>query len=324
MDYISYLKNDQPIAYKVFYNALTNQKIFHAYLLSGEIGTPLLNIAKFLAASILCKHANPFACLNCSTCKRVIDENYGDLIVIDGKKDYIKKDQIQNIETEFSKTSLEKNGIKVYIINLIENMQEDSVNALLKFLEEPSDDTYAIFTTESEFRILPTILSRTQIVHFNLLNKEKLINESIKIGTTVEDAQLLVNFYNDPETIKEESNNPDFILSKKLILTIFEKISNKEKLRYYIEDQIIGTINSKPSARFFFDLLIFFFKESNSYKIEKETIFTHFVKVFESIIKNCPNLTNNILYLMESRNEINYNVNTSLLLMHVLTKIFEV
>jgi len=324
MDYINYLEKEQPIAYKTFFNAFAKKKIFHAYLLSGEIGTPLLGIAKFLAASLLCEDPTPFACSKCNNCLRVNNENYGDLIIFGGKKETIKKENIEYLESEFSKTSLEAKGIKVYIINLVENMNEDSINALLKFLEEPSENTYAFLTTENEYRVLPTILSRTQIVHFNLIDKEVLIKEATDDGVLEEDAELLANFYNDAEKIKEETETQDYKDAKENILNLFKKLENKKELRFFIENNICNTLNTKPSVRYLFDFLIFFFKEAYTYSLEKNTIFKSYVKILEIINQNVKNLSDAILVLMDARNELNFNLNTSLLILHTLINIFEV
>src|SRR5574344_628550 len=197
MDYAKYLEKEQPIAYQIFLNSIKNNEFFHAYLLSGQTGTPLLEIARFLAKSILCDHPNPFCCGTCPTCHRVDEGTYLDYIEIDTKKNPVKIEDIEHIESEFSKTASEKKGIKIYIINLIENMSDLCFNCLLKFLEEPNEDTYAILTTENEFRILPTILSRVEVIHFNLIDKKELIDKSIAVGVKEDDAEVLVNFYND-------------------------------------------------------------------------------------------------------------------------------
>ena len=321
MDYTNYLKEKQPIAYKVFENALKNNRIFHAYLLSGESGTPLLEIAKFLAKSLVCLNPTPFACCKCQNCERIEKEIYGDLIIIDGKKGYIHKEDVQRINEEFSKTSLEKNGKKIYIINLVENMMADSVNALLKFLEEPSEDTYAFLTTENEFRVLPTILSRTEIVKFNLLDKKDLIEESIKIGVDPLDAELLSNFYNDSSTIKEEAKNEDYQSIKNDVLSLFEYLDDKNRLKYFFENNFCKKIKTSQSARLFIDILIFIFKESYVFSIEKETIYKNFSELFVKLNKKYAEIDAKIISLMDSRNEINYNINMNLLLMHILHSI---
>ncbi len=322
MNYIEYLEKEQPTAYKIFYNALKNNKVFHAYLLSGQAGTPLLEISKFLAKSLICKNRDPFACDTCSDCLRVDNEVYGDLIIIDGKKETIKKESIHRIEDEFSKTSLEKVGIKIYIINLIENMTLDSVSVLLKFLEEPTENTYAFLTTENEFRVLPTILSRTQIVHFNSVDKNTLIKKSIEEGVSENDAELLSNFFNDSSSIREEALSEEFQDIKKITLDLFSYINNEDELRFYFENNVTKNKDIKQNIRLFFDILIFIFKEAYTYKFDRKTVFNSFEKIFINLNKKYSNLDTKIIRLMDCRNELNYNINTDLLLINVLDTVF--
>lgn len=322
MNYVEYLEKEQPTSYKIFYNAFKNNKVFHAYLLCGQVGTPLLEISKFLAKSLICKNKNPFACDACSDCLRVNNEVYGDLIIIDGKKESIKKESIYRIEDEFSKTSLEKSGIKIYIINLIENMTLDSVSILLKFLEEPTENTYAFLTTENEFRILPTILSRTQIVHLNSVDKRLLIKKSIDEGVLENDAELLSNFFNDSSSIKEESLSEEFQEIKNIILDIFSYLDNKDELRFFFENKITKNKDIKKNIRLFFDILIFIFKEAYTFKFNNETTFKSFENIFINLNNHYSNLDTKIIRLMDCRNELNYNINTDLLLINVLNTAF--
>lgn len=322
MNYVEYLEKEQPTSYKIFYNAFKNNKVFHAYLLCGQAGTPLLEISKFLAKSLICKNKNPFACDACSDCLRVNNEVYGDLIIIDGKKESIKKESIYRIEDEFSKTSLEKSGIKIYIINLIENMTLDSVSILLKFLEEPTENTYAFLTTENEFRILPTILSRTQIVHLNSVDKRLLIKKSIDEGVLESDAELLSNFFNDSSSIKEESLSEEFQEIKNITLDIFSYLDNKDELRFFFENKITKNKDIKKNIRLFFDILIFIFKEAYTFKFNNETTFRSFENIFINLNNHYSNLDTKIIRLMDCRNELNYNINTDLLLINVLNTAF--
>ncbi|HBS10771.1 MAG TPA: hypothetical protein DEA28_03510 [Firmicutes bacterium] len=319
-----YLEKNQPIPYKIFKNSLERNSFFHAYLLNGALGTPLLEIAKFLAKSMICKNRNPFACNICTTCNRIDNNHYGNLIIIDGKLNTIKKDDINNIIDIFSNTSSERNEYKIYIINLIENMTVDASNALLKFLEEPPENTYAILTTENKFKILPTILSRTEIINFSLLNQNRLISDSISLGTKDDDAEILSFFYNDPITIKEKSLDDNYLESKSDILTLLNCINDKESLKFTIESNILPKLTSKEEARFFFDIFTIFIKEALKYKINKTTLLTSYVNILNSLIKEVNNLDDAILILMNSRNELNYNLNINLLVLHTLCKIFGV
>lgn len=91
-----YLQNHQPIIYKTFTNAIKNNHLSHAYLLVGNPGTPLYEVAHYLPKSILCDEPNPLACNSCITCLRVDDNNYPDFIVFDGSKGMIKKEACQS------------------------------------------------------------------------------------------------------------------------------------------------------------------------------------------------------------------------------------
>ena len=171
MNCIDYLKKYQEIPYKIFYNAIKNNKLFHAYLLSGEVGSPLLEVAKFLSASIIDGNEVPFEIKDQNVYQRIKENTFGDFVYLDAKNGTVKIDDIRNLEDKFSKTAEEKYGKKIYVINGVENLSVECVNALLKFLEEPLDNTYAFLLTENEFAILPTIISRVQIIHFSTINQ---------------------------------------------------------------------------------------------------------------------------------------------------------
>ena len=117
-----YLKNYQPVIYQTFFNSLQKDQLSHAYLISGNNGAPLLDVATFFAKSILCDDPSPMACNSCITCLRVDDGNYPDFFVFDGSKATIKKEAVTTIESAFEKKAFENKGIRVYVLHLIENM----------------------------------------------------------------------------------------------------------------------------------------------------------------------------------------------------------
>lgn len=319
----NYLKNYQEIPFQIFKNCLENNKFFHAYLLSGPTGTPLLNIAKYLALSLLNGEKAYYQDDNEILEKKIMNETYSDLIVLDGKEKTIKIDDIRQIEEQFSHTAFEKKGIKIYIINLVENMSIDSINALLKFLEEPLQDTYAFLTTENEFKVLATIKSRSEIVRFTSLNQNILIDKSLKLGVNDLDAELLSFFFNDEDAILKESKDKDYIKSKENVINLLNYLNDKRKLRFYLEKEILKQTNSKISIRFFLDLILVFLKESLKYKNKQSIILKSSEDLLNSIVSNIDNLDNSILELMNYRNELNYNINSNLLLLNMCDKIFK-
>lgn len=321
MDCVNYLKKYQEIPYNIFKNALENNRFFHAYLLSGPTGTPIFEIAKFLSKCLLnSKHELKEEDNIIS--KTVENRTYPDLIIIDTKKEQVKIDDIRRIEDKFSQTSINQLGIKIYIINLIENLRPNEANALLKFLEEPLDNTYAILTTENEYSILPTILSRTEIVRFSSVNKNDLIDECIKLGVNKKDAEILTFFQNDASMIKEEIENEDYLEVKKYVENFINLLPNKEKLRFFVLNEINPNLKSKIQIRLFIDLLIIYLKEANKMKLKENIIIGESKDKLNVIISNVNSIDDAILKLMNYRYELSYNLNSQLLFLNLIESIF--
>lgn len=321
MDCVNYLKKYQEIPYNIFKNALENNRFFHAYLLSGPTGTPIFEIAKFLSKCLL-NNKHELKEENNIISKTVENGTYPDLIIIDTKKEQVKIDDIRRIEDKFSQTSINQLGIKIYIINLIENLRPNEANALLKFLEEPLDNTYAILTTENEYSILPTILSRTEIVRFSSVNKNDLIDECIKLGVNKKDAEILTFFQNDASMIKEEIENEDYLEVKKYVENFINLLPNKEKLRFFVLNEINPNLKSKIQIRLFIDLLIIYLKEANKMKLKENIIIGESKDKLNVIISNVNSIDDAILKLMNYRYELSYNLNSQLLFLNLIESIF--
>ncbi len=110
--------------------------------------------------------------------KKIDTWQYCDLIRINGFQEIIKKEDILNIKNSFSYTGIEKTNQKFYVIYGVENITSQAANSLLKFLEEPPKNTYAIFVTKSPNSIIETIRSRCQLYYIK--PSENKFNEVIK------------------------------------------------------------------------------------------------------------------------------------------------
>jgi len=179
MDIFAYLSAQQPTLVRQFANAFKDGHLSHSYLLSGDQGSPLLEIAKYLAKSLVCAHPSPLADNTCWSCLRIDDGNYADIQIFDGQTETIKKEAIQALESNFEQTPVETAGKLIYIIHLVENVTPEAVNSLLKFLEEPHQEVYAFLTTENEEKVLPTIISRTQRLRVLPIDRSRVIAEAV-------------------------------------------------------------------------------------------------------------------------------------------------
>ena len=322
-----YLEKFQPVIYKTFKNSLQNEKLSHAYLLSGNPGTPLLEVAKFLAKSILCDDPSPLACNNCITCLRVDDENYPDFIVFDGSKSSIKKEEVASVEEQFEKTAFESKGIMIYVLHLIENMTEQAINSILKFLEEPGKNVYAFLTTNNENSILPTIISRCQVLHLKLVDRNIVIQDAMDEGVSKEDAELLSYFYNDGELISEiledEDERDAYESAKEATLKFLEELGKEDprELVYFEQNALVPLVKTKESARFFLDMLTQAFKDILSIQNGDYPILESYGTILQELAGKLTNVEEILIEILKNRNLINLNVNISLLLDHLVLHI---
>lgn len=151
----------------------------NALLLKGAEGIGKLDLALNFAQSILCEAplASGFACQNCPPCHWFAQETNPDFRLIQpdalsasdetpekegGKKASreIGVDQIRALST-FANLSAHSGGYRVVLIHPAETMNNNSANALLKTLEEPTDKLLFILVTNKPQQLLPTILSRS-------------------------------------------------------------------------------------------------------------------------------------------------------------------
>ena len=317
-----YLQEYQPVIYKTFVNALETNKLSHAYLLSGSIGMPLKDVAMFLAKSLLCDNPHPLACNECITCMRVDEGNYADVMVFDGENAKIKKGDIEKITSNFDKTALEEKGIMIYILHLVETMTPIAVNSLLKFLEEPGKNIFAFLTTENEAKILPTIISRTQVLRFREIDREKVQKDAEKIGVFAEDAEILSGFYNDANTIKEIAASKEYEQAKQcltdqlnsLILSVDDAVFTNQRF-------VIPTLKQQAAAKLYIKMLTEIFKELLNLSVNESITLKSYDNILHELLNHVSHIDKSLIVLMTSLKKLDYNVNIGLLLDHIIYSI---
>lgn len=316
-----YLAKYQPNTYQLFKNVLSKNTFFHAYLLSGPKGSSLNNIALFLAKSLLC-NSSIFACDKCPICNRVNDLTYGDLLVFDAKKDSIKVDVIRDkIEGLFSQSASEKRGIKIYTINNIEYLSTQGLNVLLKFLEEPPSDTYAIFTSENESGVLPTILSRCEIIRFKNIDKHNFLEMAKKQNFESPYFQYAALISNDYEEIIELCKNENFTLVVDCLKELINRLIDKYSARFYLESNVLKFINTKEMAYYLYDLLISLLNQALNKTYVNQIAFSSIEPLVNILKSRIKDLNKTILTILEDEHQIKNNINLNLLILHTFEAI---
>ena len=217
----------------------------------------------------------------------------------------------------------------IYIIHLVENMGVEAVNSILKFLEEPGSEIYAFLTTNNENNVLPTIISRCQLLRLKLVDRREVIEDAVHLGVEREDAELLSYFYNDGELIydilhdKEEVG--DFEDAKKAFVEFMDALKNDDKREaiYYAQTNIIPLVKTKSSARFFLDMLVEGFEDVLNIQQGKSPMLQSYDTILQELSKKLPNVSESLIEILKDRNLINLNVNTSLLMDHLVLHIIK-
>ena len=314
----NYVKNKQPFVFKTFSHALASSHLAHSYLLLGEPGTPLKETAIYMAKSILCDHNDPLADETCITCRRIEKGEYPDYVLCDGESASIKKEDVAKLVASFQQTALERKGIMVYVIHLVENMTNEAVNALLKFLEEPPEHAYAILTTENESKVLPTIVSRCQSIRTILYPRDKVVEEALSLGVDRFDAELLSHFYNDAELLKEESSNEKIVLVKELLQRSIQAFANEEAYaRYVLEKDIAPAIREKPLLRLYLDALAIAFEDVVRMQSGSPVHLNSLLNDLEMVSSNFEDAPACLSCILSLRGEVELNLSAGFLLTHL-------
>ncbi len=171
------LGQDQVITW--FKRAMAQGRLASSYLFVGSegIGKKLfaLNLAKVLNCLTL---KDGDACEICASCKKINADTHPDVLVVTPEGQTIKIEQIRRIQHTLSfKPAFAKK--RMVIIDNAEAMTPDAANAFLKTLEEPPLNTTLILIAQDKNQLLPTIVSRCQIVRFRPLPL-KIIQKVLK------------------------------------------------------------------------------------------------------------------------------------------------
>ncbi len=158
---------------KTLTNALTMNKVAHAYLFTGVRGTGKTTIARLLAKAVNCLEQKSFEpCNKCQACQEVNQGKSMDLIEIDAASNR-GIDEIRELRDgiKFSPSNLK---YKVFIIDEVHQLTREAFNALLKTLEEPPAHAIFVLATTEVHKVPQTIISRCQRFDFHKLTLEKI------------------------------------------------------------------------------------------------------------------------------------------------------
>jgi len=175
----------QAQAIKILQKEIATSSISGAYLFSGPAGVGKALTALTFAKALNCKKEKMDSCDECSSCQKIEHHNHPDVRIIAPENDSIKIEQIRNLKRE-SSYKLYEGRKKVWIIEEADKFGLAAANSILKILEEPPPQAVLILISQTKEGLLPTILSRCEVIRFfplPLQEIEKIIAKQLPQGS---------------------------------------------------------------------------------------------------------------------------------------------
>ncbi len=157
-------------------NAITGNKLAHAYLFCGPRGVGKTTCARIFAKTINCLNPTPEheACNQCESCVAFDEQRSYNIHELDAASNNSVDDIRSLIDQVRIPPQIGK--YKVYIIDEVHMLSTSAFNSFLKTLEEPPAHAIFILATTEKHKIIPTILSRCQVYDFNRISVADMVN----------------------------------------------------------------------------------------------------------------------------------------------------
>lgn len=262
-----------------FEQAIKKNRLSHLYLISGPKGSGKSQLADEVSYLILNKNKPENKHLKIQIKQRIASN----VMVIEPDGLTLKKEQILQLQSEFSKTALVK-GPRIYIINHVEKMSPSAANSLLKFMEEPSSkEVYGFLLTDNIEDMIQTIISRSQVIHLKEVNESVLKEALLELGIEENVATLAPYLTQDVEQAKLFAEDPNFVAMLEFIESIAKNWGNRNvSFPVFIHKNGGIILQDRDVFKNFLELLLLYYVDLIHYRANQPITYQYLKEYIQS------------------------------------------
>jgi DNA polymerase III subunit delta' len=217
----------------------------HAYLFTGPQGVGRRTLALRLAQALNCPQpsAPGIPCLECRTCRQIARMEYPDLAIVAAEQvgGTLKVDQVRELQHSLSLAPYEAR-YRVAILLRFEEAHVSAANALLKTLEEPPQQVVLILTAESAETLLPTIVSRCEVLRLRPLSLQE-VSQGLQArwGIASEDSRSLAHIAGGrPGYAVRLHQNPELLEQRKAWLDDHARLLGSSRVERFAYTEVLS------------------------------------------------------------------------------------
>ena len=288
--------------------AYQSNRLSHAYLFEGDDAESMKQVAMDFSSMILCDDAE-----QCRS--KVEHHNHPDFLYVSTDENTIKKEQIERLVRHMNQLPIESTH-KVYIIESFEKLSVQGENSILKFLEEPPENTIAILLTTKPEQILDTIHSRCQHIHFKPIDKQRFIQRLEERDVPRAAAEMLSTYTTQIETALALHEETDLLALRKMVLKWCQQLLTQYSMALIGIVDLLKHAKNRRLQLLTLAAINGFFEDMMHVKVglDQQLIYSDLGEQFERLAQKLDYTQIVLMYdrITEAHKKLNQNVNPTL------------
>ena len=245
-----------------FRSSIEQDKISHAYIISGEVDSGKKMLANAFAATLQCERGETEPCGTCKSCIKMASGNHPDIITVSHEKPgIISVDEVRTQVVDSIATKPYESRYKIYIIPDAQLMNPQAQNAILKTIEEPPEYGIILLLTSNLNKMLETVISRCMVLNTKPVRERDMLEYLMKKMNLTEDrAYFCLDFAqgNLGKAIKL-ADNSEYVQVIDSVVDVMKKIQHLDvdELAYALEHMQ----KFKMSINDYMDLMMMWYRD---------------------------------------------------------------